>query len=218
MIKNILFDMDGVLVNSERAIRTACIRMLGEHGVHALPEDFRPFTGMGEIRFIGGVAEKYGLAYLPGMKDRAYEIYAGIAGEFVTVYPGIPELIRALRERGFRLAVASAADLFKVEINLRCIGLSPGDFDGIVTGSEIKNLKPAPDIFLEAAARIGADPAEALVVEDAVAGVQAALAAGMKAIAVTTSFDRETLLKTGASETIAETRELLRVLDCLNLS
>ena len=215
MVKNILFDMDGVLVDSEHAIREACISMLAEHGVAAAHEDFKPFTGMGEIRFIGGVAEKYGLAYRPEMKERAYEIYGEIAAQHLKVYPGIPELVAALRGRGLKLAVASAADLVKVRINLGCMGLELSDFDAVVTGSEIKNLKPAPDIFLEAARRIGALPAETLVVEDAVSGVKAACAAGMRAVGVTTSFDGAVLREAGAFAILSETRELLGLLESI---
>ena len=72
----ILFDMDGVLVNSEHRTQQIIIDMLKEMGVQANHEDFVPFTGMGEDRFIGGVVEKYGLTYYPEMKTRVYELYA----------------------------------------------------------------------------------------------------------------------------------------------
>ena len=212
MISHVLFDMDGVLINTERAIRLACIKTLSEHGVQAKPEDFIEFTGMGETRFIGGVAEKYGLVYKPKMKTRAYEIYAEIANENVEIYHGIPDMLRALRERGITFALASSADLVKVKINLACMGVSPAEFAALVTGSDIENLKPAPDIFLEAARRIDADPAETIVVEDAISGLAAAKAAGMRAVGVTSSFDSITLLNAGAERTLDETKDLLSAL------
>lgn len=64
----IIFDMDGVLVDSEPVIRMAAIRGLKEYGVFAKPEDFDPFVGAGEDRFVGGVSEKYGVPYVPEMK------------------------------------------------------------------------------------------------------------------------------------------------------
>ena len=119
-IKNIIFDMDGVLVDSENGIRIACIKMFANRGVSVTPEDFMPFTGMGENKFIGGVAEKYGLSFISEMKTEAYGIYEQIADEYVVVYEGIKDFIIRLKECGYKLAVASAADDIKVKINLNC--------------------------------------------------------------------------------------------------
>ena len=87
-----------------------------------------------------------------------------------------------------RLAVASGSDTIKVEANLREIDLAPTAFAAIVTGSEVERKKPAPDIFIEACARLHLDPGECLVIEDAVNGVRAAKAAGTRCLALTTSF------------------------------
>ena len=179
MIQTIIFDMDGVLVDSENAIRAACVRMFERRGLAVLPEDFLPFTGMGENRFIGGVAEKYGMAFTPDMKDEAYAIYGEIAEKYVVVYDGVRELIQKLKGRGYKLAVASAADEVKVTVNLRCLGLSASDFDGVVTGNDVTKHKPDPEVFLVACEKLGGVPEQSVVVEDAVAGCRAAKAAGM---------------------------------------
>lgn len=214
MIKNIIFDMDGVLLDSENGIRTACIMMLEKHGVTAQHEDFVPFTGMGENRFIGGVCEKYGIEFHTDMKAEAYKIYADIAQEYVIVYEGIKALVLKLRALGYKTAVASSADAIKVNINLDCMGLSRQDFDGVVTGSDVERNKPFPDIFLAAAKMIGADPAESLVIEDAISGCKAAIAAGMRCVGIITStFDGSELLKAGAERIIPKTVELLDLLD-----
>lgn len=212
MIKNIIFDMDGVLVDSENAIRTACVKMFERRGVNTLPEDFIPFTGMGENRFIGGVAEKYGLSYVLSMKAEAYDIYDEIANDCVIVYDGIKELILTLKEKGYKIAVASAADERKVKTNLRCMELSPDDFDALVTGSDVTKHKPDPTVFLTAAGKIGAAPHESLVVEDAVAGCQAAKAAGMHCVGVLSTFDAQTLAAAGADYTVLKTAGLLEYL------
>lgn len=215
MIKNIIFDMDGVLVDSENAIRTACIKMFQNLGVTAKQEDFVPFTGMGENRFIGGVAEKYGLAFDPAMKDKAYAIYDEIGNDYIIVFDGIKPLILKLKSLGYKTAVASAADGVKVRINLKHLGLSPADFDALVTGNDVTKHKPDPTVFLTAAARIGGDPAESLVVEDAVSGCQAAKAAGMSCIGVTSTFDDETLKAAGADFTVSKTPDILEILRML---
>jgi HAD superfamily hydrolase (TIGR01509 family) len=91
------------------------------------------------------------------------------------------------------MAVASSADRRKVEGNLREIGLAEDVFDAIVTAEDAVHKKPAPDLFLAAAGRLGLAGSQCLVVEDAVSGVKAAKAAGARCLALTTSFPREAL-------------------------
>ncbi len=195
----VLFDMDGVLVDSEFAMRATSIESLQRFGISPTHEDFKEFTGMGEDRFISGVAARYGLPYDPEMKEYAYRLFVKRAKEWVGVYSGAKQLLLDLRKDGFRLAVASAADMIKVQTNFSCIGISESFLDALVTGSEVERKKPFPDIYLRASEKIGIPPSRCIVVEDAVSGIQAALAAGAVAIAVTTSFDRETLKNAGAA-------------------
>ena len=195
----VLFDMDGVLVDSEPIINAAAIRALAEFGIRAQPEDFLAFVGAGEDRYVGGVAELHGKTYIPEMKRRTYEWYLALLPEMGRAFPGAKELIELLGRRGVLCAVASSADRIKVEANLtRVLGVGLDSFAGLVTGEDVARRKPHPDIFLEAARRL-AVPAEACcVVEDAVNGVQAAKAAGMRCVAVTTSFAEESLRTAGA--------------------
>jgi HAD superfamily hydrolase (TIGR01509 family) len=215
MIKNIIFDMDGVLVDSEEAIRAASIEMFGRRGLTVKAEDFIPFTGMGETRFVGGVAEKYGMDFMPSMKDEAYAIYAEIADESVIVFGGVTELIKTLRERGYKLAVASAADEVKVRVNLRCLGLTYDDFDAVVTGSDVTKFKPDPQCFLMACEKLGGIPEQSLVVEDALAGCRAAKAAGMACIGVMSTFGADELKSSGADYTVERTPEMLEIIKFL---
>jgi beta-phosphoglucomutase len=190
MIKGILFDMDGVLVDSEEYICKASIEMLGEKGVDAHPGDFIPFVGMGENRYIGGVAEKYGLKVdIDEVKARTYEIYETLVKGKLKALPGALQFIKSCRSSGLRLALATSTDKVKMEINLREIGLSRSDFDAVINGLEVERKKPFPDIYLMAAERIGLAPSECLVAEDAVSGVRAAKAAGCKCLALLTSFN-----------------------------
>lgn len=189
----VLFDMDGVLVDSEPVINEAAIMGLAEYGVNAIPEDFLPFVGAGEDKYIGGVAEKYGKAYKTEMKHRVYEIYLEIVKDKIKAFDGIHDLLAVLKENNFKMAVASSADLVKIEANLKAARISQDLFDVIVSGEDVANKKPAPDIYLLAAQKIGSKPGECIVVEDAVNGIIAAKAAGMKCIGVTTSFETEVL-------------------------
>ena len=198
-MKAVLFDMDGVLVNSEPVIIEASLRTLRKYGVEAKETDFKEFTGMGDDLFIGGVARKYGVEYDPKMKAEAYEVYFEIIDELIGKFPGVLPLIALLKEKGYTLAVASASDLVKVKANLKALGASEDDFAAIITGSDVERKKPFPDIYLKAAAAIGADPSECIVIEDAISGTQAGVAAGMKVACVTTSFPAEPLWNAGAS-------------------
>jgi HAD superfamily hydrolase (TIGR01509 family) len=193
-IRAVIFDMDGVLVDSEALINAAAIAMFKERGLVVQPDDFLPFVGAGEDRYIGGVAEYYGFPLDgPAAKKRTYEIYLELAPSQLKVFSGVLDLLHACRQAGLLLAVASSADEIKVYANLQKIGL-PFDFwDTIVKGEDALRKKPAPDGFLFAAEKLGVMPSECVVVEDAVNGVQAAKAAGMRCVAVATSFPPDRL-------------------------
>ena len=193
-----IFDMDGVLVDSEKAFKHACSDALHKWGVHAEYEEFVPYTGMGDILYIGGVSEAHGVPYTLEMTDVAYKLYAEYAKDELFVMPWSRRIIENLTAAGYDVAVASSAGLFKVETNLACVGVDTGVFKTIVTGSDVEKKKPAPDIFLTAAAKCETAPEDCLVFEDAISGVQAAKAAGMFAVAVTTSFSKEKLYEAGA--------------------
>jgi HAD superfamily hydrolase (TIGR01509 family) len=194
MIKGVLFDMDGVLVDSESYICSAAILMFKELGAEVSPEDFKPFTGMGENRYIGGVAEKNGIKVdIEKVKARTYEIYEKLVEGKLSPLPGSHEFIARCRKKDLKMALATSADRIKMEVNLREIGLSADTFSSIITGLDVEKKKPYPDIYQKAAENIGLEPEECLVVEDAVSGIKAAKAAGCRCLAVTTSFEASEL-------------------------
>ncbi|MEI8039779.1 MAG: HAD-IA family hydrolase [Verrucomicrobiota bacterium] len=194
IIRGAIFDMDGVLTDSEPLINAAAVAMFKELGLAVQPDDFLPFVGTGEDRYLGGVAGKYRFPIdLPAAKRRTYEIYLGLIPSRLHAFPGAQDLVRACRQAGLRVAVASSADRIKIIANLEKIGLPVEEWDAIVTGEDVEAKKPAPDIFLKAAAGLGLGPAECVVVEDAVNGVQAAKAAGMRCVAVAQTFPAELL-------------------------
>ena len=194
LIRGVILDMDGVIVDSEPFICEAATRFFAEKGLQVKPEDFAPFVGTGENRYIGGVAEKYGLPFdVEPDKARTYAIYLELIHGRLQPLPGVFSFLAECRQRRLKVAVASSADAVKVEGNLREIGLPPGSFDALVHGNEVQRKKPYTDLFETAAARLGLPATECLVVEDAVAGVAAARAAGARCLALTTSFPAERL-------------------------
>jgi beta-phosphoglucomutase len=199
-LAGVIFDMDGVLADSEPFILEAAMRMFQNvYHLAVKPADFRPFVGTGEDRFIGGVAEKYGVPLvMPRDKETTYAIYLKLIRGRLTALPGAVAFVEQCRRRGLKVAVASSADRIKVDGNLAEIGLPSNEFDAIVTGSDVERKKPDPQIFLTAAAKLRLDPSHCLVIEDAVSGVKAAKAAGCRCLGLMTTFDGAAITAAGA--------------------
>jgi beta-phosphoglucomutase len=192
MIRAVLFDMDGVLVDSEDFICKAAIQMFREKGLELNEKDFLPFIGMGENRYLGGVAEKYNFPFnIETGKKRTYEIYDEICRGKLQPLRGVLEFIGKCRERNLKIAVATSADRVKMLINLREIRIPADTFDATVNGLEVERKKPYPDIYLEASKRLNVDPSACLVVEDAISGEKAGFAAGCRVLAITGSYKPE---------------------------
>jgi HAD superfamily hydrolase (TIGR01509 family) len=190
----VIFDMDGVLVDSEPFICKAACMMFDELGLRVRPEDFVPFVGMGENRYLGGVAEHYHFQIdITQAKKRTYDIYLDIIRGRLQPLPGVHAFVEKCRLLGKKIAIASSADRRKVIGNLSEIHLPPDQFDAVITGEDVVHKKPNPEIFLLAASKLGLAPQHCLVVEDAVSGVAAAKAAGAVCLALTTSFTRRQL-------------------------
>ena len=202
----IIFDMDGVLTDSEWFIAEAAKRMFADrYGFEVKLEDFVPFVGAGENRYLGGVVEKYGIHIdIVPAKAWTYEIYGQLARAHalgMRAIPGAVDYARACRARGLKTALASAADLVKVLINLEYLGLDPGEFDAVLTAEDVTHKKPDPEMYLKAAARVGIDPAECVVIEDAVNGTIAGVRAGARVLGITSSFPEARLREAGATWT-----------------
>ncbi len=196
MIQGVLFDMDGVLLDSEAFITEAGIQLFREKGFSVTAADFKPFTGMGEDRFLGGVAEKYSVPFdAEKDKARAYAIYEHLVAGKLTLLNGARGFIEKCKKKNLKLAVATSADEIKMRINLHETGLTESLFDSLVTGNDVRNKKPHPEIYLLAARRLSLEPVHCLVVEDAISGVDSAIAAGCKCLALTTSFTADQLSK-----------------------
>lgn len=202
-VSAVLFDMDGVLCNSEERSRLAGVDLFAEMGVQVSEADFFPFMGTGEANFLGGVAQLHGVKDfdVSSAKARFFQIYlekyakpnSGLG------FPGALDLITQCKAAGLKVALASSADRLKIDANLAAAGLPFSVFDAIVSADAFKNLKPAPDIFLAAAKALDVSTVECVVVEDALAGLQAAKAAGMRCIAVTTTLGDDKLVQEGPS-------------------
>jgi HAD superfamily hydrolase (TIGR01509 family) len=184
----VIFDMDGVLVDGEPLHFAAVNQLLGEEGRSISLERYKPYmgtkTGWSEIISdfkLTQPREHYSARY----RELILESYR----EHSEPLPGAIELVRGLQAGHMPLAIASSSIRPWVEACLDRIGLLDA-FDEIVTGSEVERGKPAPDIYLLTAERLGVEPRSCLVFEDAPAGIQSAKNAGMVCWAVRTEYTR----------------------------
>lgn len=214
----IIFDMDGVLVDSEPLICKSAILMFEEYGIHVRPEDFTPFIGTGESKYIGGVAEKYGLDIdLTVAKTRTYQIYLSLVDRELHPYPGAVELAKTCKYHGLRCAIASSADKIKILANINKIGLPDSFWSAIISSEHVLNKKPAPDIFITTAAILGVPQQNCIVIEDSVHGIHAAKAANMHCIAVAHTFPLEKLREADLVANHISELSLKNILAVLNL-
>jgi HAD superfamily hydrolase (TIGR01509 family) len=200
-VKAVIFDMDGVLTDSEWFIAEAARLMFQEtHHIAVRHEDFLEFVGLGENKYLGGVAEKYGITGFEIERDKArtYAIYVDSIKDKLKPLPGAVEFVKECGKLAIKTAVATSTDYIKMMANLEAIGLATGAFDAMVNGLDVTRRKPFPDLFLEAARRLNTAPEYCWVVEDAVGGVEAAKAAGMRCLSLLTTFPEEAIRKAGA--------------------
>ncbi len=195
----LIFDMDGVLADTEALIARASIAMYKElYNVDLTPEDFRPYIGTGAVRYVEGPAEDAGITLrdLDEAIEKRHQNFVALleAGECKPC-PGALELVNAAADTNgeWKLAIATSSPAKKAATTLECIGAPLDKFDVIVNGDMVTHKKPHPEIYLRAADALSLPPARCIVVEDAISGVQSAKAAGMQCIAVTSSFSREEL-------------------------
>ena len=198
-VRAVLFDMDGLIVDTEPIHFAAFREYMRRHGVE-LPESVMgEFVGFTEHDNLRDLKATYQVEEpLEAMVAERRTIYLELVSTLpIEVFPGFWEFSAAARERGMKQAVVSSAAEVQVEIVLRRLfemrpGLAtPGEyFDAIVTGDDITLNKPAPDIYLEGARRLGVPPESCLALEDSPPGVTSAAAAGMVVVAAPNEYTR----------------------------
>ncbi len=179
----VIFDCDGVLVDSETLSNAALSEALGELGVHlTVSETMEQFMGRSRAHMLARTEELLA-APVPAGFAEGYDARRDAAFEReLKAVPGIAEALDAVEAAGHETCVASSGEHAKMRFTLGMSGLYER-FDGrIFSATEVEHGKPAPDLFEHAARRMGFAPADCVVVEDAPAGVEAARAAGMRVL------------------------------------
>ncbi|MFG2123245.1 HAD family hydrolase [Streptomyces sp. NPDC048710] len=182
---SVIFDLDGTLVDSEPNYYEASRQTLAEHGVPGFTwAEHESYVGISTLETVSTLRERYGLrATVDELFRATNRRYLELARAGTLAYPEMRKFVELLAAEAVPMAVASGSSPEAIEAILAGTGLDT--FLRIaVSADEVAHGKPAPDVFLEAARRLGADPADCVVLEDAAPGAAAAHAAGMRCIAV----------------------------------
>jgi beta-phosphoglucomutase len=208
MRRAVIFDVDGVLVDSYDAHFRSWRDVLREHGLDMSEDDFAQTFGRTsrEIirRFWGDEVDD---STVRTIDDRKEALYRDLVRTAFPAMDGAVALIDALRAAGFALAVGSSAPPENVVLTLDGLGRRDA-FEAVVTGRDVTRGKPDPQVFLVAAERLGLTPRRCAVIEDAPAGIRAATAAGMANVALLGTAPRATLLEAGAHLAVESLRDL----------
>lgn len=191
--KAVIWDMDGVIADTGAAHFAAWRQVMAELGRPFDEADFGRIFGIvnpDAVRLLlGETVSSYEIARISERKETLFREAVQV---HVSLLPGVKTWLERLRQQGYRQAIASSAPRANIEVLLRVLNIGPY-FQATVSADDVTKGKPDPAIFIKAAAALGVSPARCVVVEDAVAGVQAARRAGMVCLAVATTQPAERL-------------------------
>lgn len=215
MTNALIWDCDGVLVDSEKHSCGAWLPVLRRRGIEVDLAYIETFIGRSDADLLAELHEQHGLTVDDAIRVERQEEYFRQATGATEAFPGLADLLARLRAAGVPMAVASSGQLSKIRFSLGQAGLD-GIFDILCSATEVERGKPAPDLFLLAAERLGVSPADCAVIEDSVPGLQGAAAAGMRPIGFTSSHPEPLLREAGADDVFddyAQLPALLRLVD-----
>ncbi|WP_376795771.1 HAD family hydrolase [Thermogemmatispora sp.] len=193
-LQAVIWDLDGVIIDSAQAHFRAWRRLAEEEGWKLSEEDFRATFGMRNDRIIPLLWGEMPPERVRALSERKEAYFRELVRQNPQglALPGALELLQALHEAGIAQALASSTPPENIALISELLGLQRY-LQALISGEMAERGKPAPDIFLKAAEALGVSPSACLVIEDAVAGVEAAHAAGMRCLAVTTTREAEAL-------------------------
>lgn len=211
MIRAVIFDLDGTLVDAFDAHLMAFNKAAKQFSLPEMPRGFlKKYNGQTGTEIIRQLLKKpYVDKTIRDVERVKREIFSSKESLSITPLPGAVELVCAFHKLNIPIAVASSARKVEIEIALEKMGIR-SKVKEIISGDDIKNSKPHPEIFLKAADKLKVPPKDCLVFEDSVWGVMAAKAAGMKCIAVATGTTaKSSLKKLKAGMVISSMKEII---------
>lgn len=185
-IDAVVLDMDGLMIDTEPVYKSAWQRAALQFGF--LLDDSFYLTLVGRTNASAGIAlaERFGVGFpLTSFRERWADLWRKDAeASGIPIKPGVMELLEYLASQGLPVAIATSSDWKYATFSLKAAGLDARMFAHVVTGEQVENGKPAPDIYLETARRLGTTPARTLAIEDSDAGILSASGAGMISVMV----------------------------------
>lgn len=190
-IKAVLFDMDGLMVDTEPLHLQAFNSVLGKYGKHVTEEEnTQRYIGTPDIDEARDMVVRFSLPISAGELVLAKQAKTKeLLRNSIVVLPGLMELLENLKEGGYKIAIASSSQLETIEIIVDGLKIS-SLIDALASAEEVEHGKPAPDVYLLAAKKLGVKPEECLVLEDAPKGVQAGKRAGMTVFAIPSEYTK----------------------------
>lgn len=214
MLKGLIFDMDGTITFTENLHHKAYGEVFKKYGISVSFEDhIKKYAGSGARTIFSTVLKEKGIEVTPeqleGLIKSKKEVYKKIVQESeIKTVPGVHEFLKRTENKGFERIIATGnSDLEVVSLILKRVNLD-SYFPKLISITEVPRGKPFPDVFLEAAKRINCSTQECVVFEDAINGVTAAKAAGIRCIAFATTAQPEELLKVGAAVVLPDFTQL----------
>lgn len=214
MAKAVIWDMDGVIADTAPYHFKAWQEVFQKRGINFTTEDFKHNFGQRNDSIIRyAIGENVSPDEVDVIANEKEENYRQRVAQNIKPLSGAIELIRALKEHGVKMAIASSAPVENIKLITRGLAVD-NYFQVVVWGREVTEGKPSPQAFLLAAKRLEVEPRNCVVIEDAVAGVTAAKRAGMKCLAVTNTHPEKSLM---AADLVVDTLETISVDDLARL-
>lgn len=202
----ILWDMDGVIADTGQAHFMAWQILYRERGETITYQEFARTFGMSNLPILRAwLGDDQPLDRLQAISKRKEQLFRQLAHEHTHLLPGVTAWLERGRTRRYRQAVASSGPMANVVALVTALDIADY-FDALVSGAGLPRSKPDPAVFLQAAAALGAPPVDCLVIEDSLMGIEAAKAAGMRCIAVTTTHPAT---KLGQADLVVDNLEVL---------
>ncbi|MBA7597583.1 Phosphorylated carbohydrates phosphatase [subsurface metagenome] len=213
-VEAVIWDMDGVLADTAPHHLHAWQEIFSKRGVKFTEADFKRGFGIRNDAIIRNIlGEQVTKDEIEAIAQEKEKTFRRIIGQNIRPLPGAVKLLQALDKHGVRMAIASSTTIENIRLIIGGMDIE-NCFKAVVTGHDVTEGKPSPQVFLLAAKRLGAEPENCIVVEDSVAGVVAAKSAGMYCVAVTNTHPREKLKE---ADLIVDTLEAVSVKDILKL-
>ncbi|MCX7771590.1 MAG: HAD family phosphatase [Clostridia bacterium] len=184
MIKAVVFDMDGVIIDSEPIHIEIDVQVMRDLGKEPAPSEIYEFIGVRNEEMWATLIERHSIPETVEQLLARQKVYKQkrYFDEPLEPIPGIPELVRSIKESGLKIALATSSPKYFAEHVLKSVGIY-SYFDALMTGDDISKSKPDPEIYIKAAKALDVEPGECVAIEDACLGIKSAKGAGLNCIA-----------------------------------